>query len=357
MKRHRTFTHIAFADSLDSVYTVFFKSMLILSLVILTAPVIQGCHKHEHPQDSGFTEVPQKSSVKLAVRQSEGIQIRSVDAFVFNDDALQRIDCYQKCNGLTDGQILVGSSSGKKIVLLCANAPWSKKDWEDVSSYTKASSVRMGLEDEDREYPTMSATTHITAGGKEGITLERLTSEVALKSIQCDFSGKPYEGEEITDAKVYLININATCRLTPTDNEPIERIINHGNLIQEDMNKFKSLNFVFSNLGTIKLTHTYPDVRFLCYPNTSTEESIGTPFTRLVVEGKIQGETWYWPININRNKETDHEGIIRNRRYNYDITIRSKGTKDPDTPIIPEMAETIFTIEKWKEKNPYQVSF
>lgn len=357
MKTHRTLTNIASDSSGNSVYTILTKSWFALNLVILTFPVAQGCSKHEHPRDSDFTEAGTKSSVKLAVRQTEDAQIRSLEAFVFNDDALKRIECYQRTEKPDVDEWSVGSCSGSKIVLLCANAPWEKKNWKDVSSFRKASSVRVDLEDEDEKYPIMSTTTHIKAGEASETTLERLTSEVELRSIHCDFTGKPYEGEEITEARAYLINVSGTCSIVPEDEDPIERIINHGSLIQDDITRFINLFSIADSIGTIRFSHTYPGIRLLCYPNMSEEESIGTPFTRLVIEGKIQGETWYWPISVNRNCGNGHEGIRRNMRYVYDITIRSKGTKDPDIPIVPEMAETILETRKWKEKEPYHVAF
>lgn len=356
MKRHRILNNIAFAISQNSAYAVFIKSWLILSPVILTIPVTQGCSEQEHPQDSDFTEASAKSSVRLAVHKAEDTQIRSLDAFVFNDDALQRIDCYQRTEAPED-ELLVGSCGGSKIILLCANAPWAKKNWEDVYSFTKASSITVDLENEDMEFPVMSAVINLTAGKVSAMTLERLTSEINLRSIRCDFAGKPYEGEEITEAKAYLINVNGSYSIAPEENEPIERIINHGSLIQDDIHHFINFCPLADTIGTIKFSHTYPGIRLLCYPNTATEESIGTPFTRLVIEGKIQGETWFWPININRDCSSGHEGIERNRKYVYDVTIRSKGTKDPNTPIVPGMAETIFETEIWKEKEPYYVAF
>lgn len=357
MKTHRTLFNIAFAIFGNSVYTLLLKSWLTLGSVILTTPVVQGCSSHEHPQDSDFTEAHSMSSVKLAVRQTEETKIRSLDAFVFNDDALQRIDCYQRLDEIAGNELLIASCGGGKIVLLCANAPWENKGWHDVSSLQKASTMKVNLEDEDKEYPTMSAVIRMDAGSQADISLERLTSTIELRSIRCDFTGRTYEGESITEAKAYLTNVNGTCRIAPADDEPIERIINHGSLIPEDMTIFKNFGILKDSLGTIDISLYFPGTRLLCYPNTSSEESIGTPFTRLVIEGKIQGETWYWPININRDSGSTHEGIERNRRYVYDITIRSKGTKDPDSPIKPEMAETIFKTEKWKEKEPYFVAF
>ena len=85
------------------------------------------------------------------------------------------------------------------------------------------------------------------------------------------------------------------------------------------------------------------------------QTDVGSPFTRLVIEGKIQGETWYWPIDINRDEAG--VGIERNSRYVFDIILRSKGTKDPDTPASPEMTEIKFETRKWKEKDGYHVEF
>jgi hypothetical protein len=74
-----------------------------------------------------------------------------------------------------------------------------------------------------------------------------------------------------------------------------------------------------------------------------------------VIEGKIQDETWYWSLDINRSESGD--GIRPNMRYIFDITIRSKGTKDPNITITPEMTDITFEVEQWKEKEAYCVSF
>lgn len=356
MRIHRNII-IAFIIIKDSVYTGFIKSLLTLSTVTLTTPVFQGCEMSTHPMDGDFTEETKTTSVKLAVHQPPETRIRTLDAFVYNDDALKRIDSYQRSEDLSDGEVMIGSCGGKKIVVLCANAQWEDIELEDVYSLQNAATLKADLENEDISRPVMSALAHIDAGSQTVISLERLSSEIELRSVRSDFSGKPYDGEHITDARAYLTNVNATYRIISGEEDLIERIINHRSLIQDDILNLKSRSIILDSIGTITSRHTYPGIRFLCYPNTTEEESLGTPFTRLVLEGKIQGETFYWPININRGCGTGHEGIERNRRYVYDIIIKSKGTKDPDIPIIPYMAETLFETDKWIEKEPYHVTF
>ena len=354
MKKHRILYNLAFIISHSSAYAVFGKSTLILSMITLIVSVTQGCSKH--PQDGSFTEVSRKASVKLAVHNPQSTRMHSIDALVFNDDQLQRLDCYQNFENMADGEQFIGSCSGAKILLLCANLQWNKDSWREYNSYKKACSLKVDLENEDREFPVMASVNHIKAGEEQTeVTLERISSEVVLRSICCDFTGKPYAGESITDTKVYLTNVNGSCSIIPQDDGAIERIINHRELIESDINIFNDTGLIFRRLEEISSSRSYPGIELLCYPNTSPEESIGSPFTKLVVEGKIQGETWYWPIDINRSGSGI--GIERNRRYIFDITIRCKGTKDPDITISSEMTDIIFEAETWKEKESYSISF
>lgn len=353
MKRHRNIHNLAFINSQTSAYAELSKSTLALSTIILILSVLLGCSKH--PQDSGFTEVSTKASVKFAVHHLQATQTHSLDALVFNDDQLQRLDCYQCFEDISEGEQFVGSCSGNKILLICANLQWDKDSWRQYNSFKKACSLKADLENEDRDFPVMSAIRYITAGETTDVELERISSEVELRSISCDFTGKPYAGEAITDVKVYLTNVNACCSIIPQEGEPLERVINHKGLIEPDILAFKDTSLIFSILSDITSVRSYPSVKLLCYPNTSSEESIGSPFTKLVIEGKIQGEIWYWPLEVNR--EGPSSGIERNRRYIYDITIRSKGTKDPDLTITPEMTDIKFEAEKWKEKEEYYVAF
>ena len=114
----------------------FVKSMLILSMITLIFSVLQGCSKH--PQDSGFTEVTGKASVKFAVQNIKKSQTHSIDALVFNDDPLQRLDCYQYFEDSIEGEQLIGSCSGNKILLLCANLCWEKDSWREYNSFKRA---------------------------------------------------------------------------------------------------------------------------------------------------------------------------------------------------------------------------
>ena len=50
----------------------------------------------------------------------------------------------------------------------------------------------------------------------------------------------------------------------------------------------------------------------------------GSPVTRLVIEGKLRGTTYYYPIDL--------PGLEADVQYRMDVTLTRAGTTDPDTP-------------------------
>ena len=132
------------------------------------------------------------------------------------------------------------------------------------------------------------------------------------------------------------------------------RLINVGKLNEDDIALFKEPDMILQEIyGEIGKKTAYPSVRLLCYPNNSTEESPGTPFTRLVIEGSIGEDVDYWPIAITRVGG----GIAANRRYIFDVRITRKGTAAPDIPVHLNDIETTFTITSWQEKDDCTVKF
>lgn len=355
MKTHRSIINIAF--NIYLVLLLISKSLSILGLATLAVSVFQGCSKQACSQDSNFTEATPIVSVKSAVHYSSESPINTIDALVFNNDIIQKIDCYQRFEHITEDVINIGSCGGPKIIFLCANSIWNKDEWRIAESFHKTNQMRVNLEEEDRSHPIMCAEIHTDAGASNmEANFERLSCMVGIRSISCDFEGKPYDGEKVTDARAYLINVNGSSSIRPQSSDHIERIINHRGLINDDIKAFKDSTLIISHIGTISPTASYPDIELTCYPNTCTQENAITQFTRLVIEGKILGERWFWPIDINRD-QYGKGGLERNMKYSYDVVITRKGTKDPNKPITSEMAVIAFEAEKWTEKEEYQVAF
>ena len=336
------------------------QSLPILGFIaLMTAPVLHGCESL-HLEDGSFTDavtVP----VKVAVHKKCGTQESDLDMLVFRNDRLQYLECWQRVAFSGNGEVAVASMTGEKVLMACSGLERTPEDWMWVSSISSLDDARSALEKESRNSPVMSGSCGFHAGKameqRPELTLRRISAEIYLKSLKCDFKGKPYEGEKLSDIHVYLTNVNASCRIW---NDPgiATRIINQGRLIEEDVARFKEQSLIYQRIeGQVGTDAITTDVRLRCYPNMASQESMGSPFTRLVIQGKLDGDVWYWPIDINRGEGRTPEGIEGNCAYTFDIVLTRKGSADPDTAIKTESATIMMEVEKWEEKEEYSVEF
>ena len=359
MDRHQDHITLAFVSIIKSVQNIFYLFQPVLGISFSLCLVLHGCESLPCP-DGCFTETT-NHSVKLAVQKPAAGQITSIDALVFNNDLLQRIDCYQRFENNVIQTINVSSTSGEKLLMACANTGFSLYDWRMIYTPEGLKQMKTDLEDEMREFPVMSGVTYFAAGENNTkpspLKLRRVSAEIVLRSLSSNFTGRAYEGEKLRNIKVYLTNINVTSPIWDETGIP-ERYINHGRLNFDEVARFNDPSLIYQEIeGEVGKDIITPDIRLWCYPNTCQNEGIGTAFTRLVIQADIQGETWYWPIDINRNEGEGGNGVHRNSVYTYDIVIRRKGSADPDTAISTGDIDIKTDIREWNEKDEYSIPF
>lgn len=333
----------------------FYPVLGMLTLFTLPA-LVNGCSSDL--LDEGQTV---SSEITIIQNTQPEIQNGSLDIMVFNDNSLKRLDSYQRFDNWSTTDIKIASRSGDKIILAIANSGIGPLDWTQINSLESTCGLKAHLKDDSIGKPIMSGGTKLHAGTDSNIKeleMVPLSSIVEVRSIRCDFSGLPYAGEHITEAKAYLLNINSECSFTADGNVMPLSIINYGKLCYSDLEAFTEqdilIHYFSSQIGTEWVRDA---AKLICFPNSAEEESPGSPFTKLVIEGKISGNTYYWTIPINRTGISDEPGIHRNRRYIYDIDIRRKGTTEPDVNINAEAITFKMEIEKWEEKDNYEVRF
>ena len=344
-------------EHLFSVISVFSETILpflgVLTLLNILPAFLYGCSIPEELQDP-----PVRSDISVALTGNEK-RIRELDIFVFKDDRLQKLDCYQKVKDPSSWNREVVSGYGDRLLAVCANSGKEIMEWADISSLASLMSLRISLEDDSPRYPFMCGLEEVAAGNDGRHTdmeISPLSSIVELRSICCDFSGRPYYDAKLTDAKAYLTNVNSECGFIDEKDILPTRIINAGGLCIEEMKEMKDASVLYGEFSKdIGRNVINPGFSFICYPNNSITESPGTPFTRLVIEGKILGKTYYWPIDINR--ENGGTGICRNQKYIYDIRITRKGSTDPDIPVRSDDIDIRSEVRKWKETEGYEVKF
>lgn len=287
----------------------------------------------------------------------------TVDIFIFNNDPLKRIDSYQRID-LKDGMTLKAvSRKGHKRVVAIANPHKDSYGWDEINSYGSFQLMSAYLRCEDPSLPIMSGETEIEAGTDThcSISLKPMLSEIFLRSIRCDFSGRPYSGAEMSDIWIYLTNVNAEAPVMKVSGFTPVKMHNMYGLDESGLEEFSHPEMVVRHVdGNAGYTALRTDIALYAYPNECTEESAGSPFTRLIIEGTINGERYYYPVNINR-EDSGHVfgagGISRNCRYIFDITIRRTGTGDPDMAVSSETADIDCSIVPWRETDETEIPF
>lgn len=333
---------------------------LVMTLLLLyLTPAFCSCSEEESYTDpSGATCLRETIPTTIYIKSIPGGG--TLDFFTFNDDRLRRLDSYQRIESFSGGKVNVSSRTGSKIMVAIANLRAGEEEIDRILSYDDLLLLHSELSDEDTSRPVMSGEAVVEAGkGSFSLKLEPLLAEIRLNSIRCNFKGRPYEDSRLEDVKVYLTNICSRYPVAGPAPEYPESIINQGGYSEQDMASTGNPGAVSGEIPEgIGSGILYPDINLYCYPNSAVEEGPGTPFTRMVIEGTLDGARTYYPININREEgDSGASGVHRNMSYKYDITITRRGVDDPDTPVAVDMIGIPMFIEEWNGKSHRTITY
>ena len=289
------------------------------------------------------------TSFEITLTKAIGTDVSSLDIFIFNDDSLKALDSHQRISQVQPGVVRACSRSGKKLIFLLANIPEGSVDWARASRYESFQACCAKLSEETSQAPVMTAKAALKAGSEKSVslTLEPMMAQIRIQSISCDFSGKPYSGQSMKNVRFYLTNASGLCEFGTARRPSV--FLNCGKLDPAEMSTLKDRNLLFHDYGKeIGTKPVNPGTTLHAYPNTGDGNEIGKPATRLVIEGEIDGTTYYYPINLKLEK---------NVSYEYGITINRKGTLDPDTPIEVDAVTINCTAKEWTDKGSSLVTF
>lgn len=319
------------------------------TLLIISMPAFCSCDKADT-----FQHIEDARTRYIHI-ESTGGDSGCLDIFFFNDDKLKLLDSYQRLPAIPSGRIEASSRKGDKILFAIAG---TSVDPTGIGSYDDLNRVSANLCNEDPASPMMTATAKIRAGDAAGdIVLEPLLSEISVNSICCDFHRKTYAGKRLEDVKIYLANARNMIPVTG-DYSGGGSFINCGGLSEKDMDNPGLSALVQASLKSpVGENVVSPDIHLYCYPNEVEEESLGTPFTMLVIEGTLEGEKTYYPLIINPDPDDGSPGIGRNRSYAFDITICRRGVPSPDIPIEPGIVRCGLHVKEWNGKEERTIEF
>ena len=345
-KGRLSFSHIAI-----EVLSRKFPNILSLTLAILPA-FFSACSKSERATS------PVEYSVPLDLRYTSSVMLGgALDMFVFDNDASGRLDSYTHINEPSGNIVSTASKKGKKRILAVANAGKRLYDWGVFGSFQAAGTASAHLEDETPEKPLLCGTAVFEAGNSErtGIVLSSILSRVRLKSIQCDFHSRPYEGLDMTEAKAYLTNVCTAAFLAPPDSLISgTEYVNIGGWSDGDTAGSRLWSMLRCDIpepvGAKKIS---VGKSLYCYPNPLIGGDRLEHVTKLVIEGKIGGHTYYYPVPLS----VSAGGIARGADYEVSITITQLGTDDPDGSLAAGALSFIIYVNDWTDKAEETVPF
>ncbi len=333
-----------------------FPRVRAIALIIahyLIPTLLIGCSPFTDPT---FTPKGEQTDFSVTLKSGEGDEIIYSDIFVFNDDAPGKLDSYQRCEG--GAYTYIGARKGEKTVVVIANSPKEREYWRKIRSYEGLQQEMALLIEEDSAHPLMSGTAHIDFGRQTDceIHLRKLMSEIYVNSICTDFRGCEYEGSPLSDVRIYLTNVNASCTILREQGFKPQTLISPKDFAGHDDLICRKLE------GDIGEEPTFPEISLYCYPSDSWDDTAGSPHTRLVIEGKIGGHIYYYPLDINHVNEgvsfgDGSEGIRRNCKYIFDICICRTGTSSADIALRKNEALVSCRIEDWTELDDYVIEF
>ena len=296
---------------------------------------------------------PEKGCLRMGVMGANPVEC--LDVFFFRDDLLGRLDAYQRFEGPQPLELEAVSTRGPRRIVVLANSSEDRYTWAHFNSYEGLSALSTELRHERPQRPVMSGECLSESGEAVSVTLTPLLAEIVLQTLSVDFHGTAYAHLPLEDIRIYLTNVNGRCSPFAQHVWYPQDILNEGGLRPADLSGMLAPEMLFQTLeGALNDGVAATFLRFYGYPNEASAEGYGTPFTRLVIEGKIGGETWYYPIDINRDGGS---GLQRGMSYHLDVTLTRKGVSDPDTPIGSEAARLTLSVLPWKAQPERLVTY
>ena len=265
--------------------------------------------------------VPAARKTQIYINASGITNIRGLDLLFFQEAPLFRLDAYQHLDGVSGGRVTGTSSTAARKVVILSNYPGEAYAWTGVRSLGSLSDLPFRLEDENPAAPMLYGESE--AGSMGRVTVRPMLAKITLRSIACEFSERPYAGERLQEVRAYLTYASRECRpFAPED--PPSSWLNAGCLDEAETAALSHPEAVLRTLAASLGGRIYPSAAFYCYPNPSDGSEFGRPVTRLVIEGKLRGTTYYYPIDL--------PGLQADVQYRMDVTLTRAGTTDPDTP-------------------------
>lgn len=297
-------------------------------LLFMTTPPAFFCACSRVEQDALPVTVYISSAQHNMTKAPSWWLIRRVDIFSFDIDNDYALDSYQSnSEQVGRGGLTIYSGEGRRLVVAIANMTLRAEQIESVRTLDDLERLEAELVNDSPEYPIMSGSAQIEAGRDRtcsiGVTPVLCEIDVSLRVELCD----ELEGVGLEEAQVYFTGASGRAELLRGSGFSPTEILCSGTLSEYDLQRLCYPRMLCQYLGRVPSTVDKMPFRttLFTYPNEITQESVGSPYTRLVVEALIDGRTYYYPIPL--------KDLRRAVRYEVDLTLTHPGSSSPDEDV------------------------
>ncbi len=297
-----------------------------------------------------------KASGSAQGSQTDDNTVNTLEFFIFNADgaAAGVLDAYQKfttADGLTNLQ--VKATTGAKNIYVVANSHRTDY-WQGVVTLAEFKEQVSSLTSENNKDFAMVGSTDATLQASTSLTLSisRLVARIGLASIKTNFADSPYYGMSISNVKVYITNVHSS-KLFYNGEISTPVILNNKALVATDANSCSMSGMLYDAISTSIGDTGYSTAHyFYAYENVMETETTSDRFTRLVIQADLDGNTYYYPVNINQegygyDSSNGHKGVKRNYAYEINVTILRPGSTDPDVAVEHGVMSCTVNVLNW----------
>ena len=199
----------------------------------------------------------------------------AVDLFFFDTLGIQRLDAYQQISDWS--QTVYGlSATGVKRLVALSGKSGDQAAWSSIRTYGDLCKHRFSLERESVRSPLLYGELLLKDGvsRRAQMELHPMLAAIRLRSVSCDFSGRPYVNGNFLCKQLFLTYAGSECLpLGQGDGGPVSWL-NPGFLDSTAVRQLPDTSLVWQRgFGAVGRQRTYPDRFFYCYPGADTHRT------------------------------------------------------------------------------------
>lgn len=319
--------------------TIFF------SIAAVAALFITSCN--ENPVMSDFLPegTPCELNVSVASSRTKAVsaqikeeKINNLQIFIFREDG--SLDGYEYGTG-NNLKVLCTAGSGRQV--------YAVVNGENLSSVSTRSQLLASvskLSHNKLESFEMVGNTDTLTISKDNTTIpvsvSRIAARVEVSTISNKMRSAAYQADSIEIVAMYLTNVAPTASFDFTATPKESDYFNKMKFVSSAVDSLVSETF---SKTKIAYGDSLAAAHFLyAYPNPSDDTTSGGTWsrrcTRLVIEAKVGGVKYYYPINL--------PALEHNKSYKIsNLTITKPGSDNPDEPVSTYECTFNLTVDGW----------